>query len=101
MEPEVVSKQFTDKDGLDRAYGAAHDISIIDNTLYVAGTKMGRASEWYDFTKVPTLWNAVPIVNQYKSFMFGMKALPNVEYLARKVDKAVQYASMALKTAPY
>ena len=52
-------------------------------------------------TKVPTAWNAVPIANQYKSSVFGMKALPYVGYLSKKVDTAVPYASMVLKTAPY
>ena len=76
MDPKAVPKQLTHKDGLDMAYGAGNDISIIDNILYIAGTKVGRASDWYDdITKVPTLWNAVPIVNQYTSFMFGIKAL--------------------------
>ena len=47
--------------------------------------------------KVPTLWNAVPITNQYKSFMFGLKALPDIGYLARKPYTAVPYVSTALK----
>ena len=52
VEPKAVPKQLTDEDGLDRAYGAENDISIIDNTLYIAGTKVGRASDWYvDITK--------------------------------------------------
>ena len=76
VEPKAAPKQLTDTDGLDRAYGAADDRSIIDNTLYISRLKVGRASDWYDdITKVPTLWNAVPIVNQYTSFMFGIKAL--------------------------
>ena len=44
-------------------------LSIFDNTSYIAGTMIGRASDWYDdIVKVPSLWNAVPITNQYKSF---------------------------------
>ena len=78
-EPKEEVKQLTDKDGLDRSYDAANDISITDNTIYLAGTRIGRASDWYvDITNVPTLWNAVPILNQYKPFMFGMKARPYV-----------------------
>ena len=46
------------------AYAAANEISIIDNTLYIAGAKLGRASDWYDaITQVPTLWTAASIVN--------------------------------------
>ena len=101
VEPKAVPTQLTDKDGLDSAYGGEHDISIIDNTLHIPGTKVGRASDWYDdITKVPTLWNAVPIVNQCKSFMFGMNALLYVGVVARKVDTVAPYASMALKTVP-
>ena len=74
MSKEAEVNQLTDKDGLDRSYSADNDLSNIDNTVYIAGTHMHRASDWYDdFVKVPTLWNAVPIINQYKSFMFGMK----------------------------
>ena len=63
----------TDKDGLDRAYVANVDISSIDNTLYIVGTKIGRAIDWYDnLTKVLTLLNAVPVIIQYKSCMLGM-----------------------------
>ena len=40
--------QLTDKDGLDRSYSADNDLSIIDNTVYIAGTHMHRASDWYD-----------------------------------------------------
>ena len=44
-------------------------LSIFDNTSYIAGTMIGRASDWYDdIVKVPSLWNAVPISNQYESF---------------------------------
>ena len=71
--------QVTDKDGLDRSDIADNYWSVIDYTVYIAGKHMNRASDWYDdFVKVPTLWNAVPKINQYKSFMFGMKAVPYV-----------------------
>ena len=44
--------QLTDQDGLDRSYSADNDLSIIDNTVYIAGTHMNRASDWYaDFVK--------------------------------------------------
>ena len=60
-------KQRADKDGLDRSYSADNDLSIIDNTIYIAGTQMNRPSDWRDyFVKVPTLWKTVPITNQYK-----------------------------------
>ena len=49
---------------------------------------------------MPTLWNAAPIVSQYKSFMFGMTTLPYVTDLAINVDTAVPHASMALQTVP-
>ena len=100
-EPKAVVSQLTDKDGLGGAYDAANDISVIDSTLYIAGTQIGRASAWSDdITKVPTLWNAVPLIDQYKSFMCGMKAVPCIGDLARKVDAAVPYVSMGLKTVP-
>ena len=46
----------------EKAYDAASDVSIIYNTLYIAGTKIScRASDWYgDITKVQTVWSAVP-----------------------------------------
>ena len=70
--------QLTDKDGLDRSYSADNDLSIIDNTVYIAGTHMNRASDWYDdFVKVPTLWNAVPN-NKSTYCLFGMKAVPYI-----------------------
>ena len=47
-EPNTAPKQLTDRGGLDRAYRAGNDMSIIDNALYTAGTKVGRASGWYD-----------------------------------------------------
>ena len=35
--------------------------------------------DWHDdFVKVPPLWNAVPIIDQYKFFMFEMKAAPYI-----------------------
>ena len=68
-EPKAEVKQLTDKDGLDRSYVAENDLSIIDNTVYIAGPKMNRPSDWYDDVfKVPSFWNAVPLVSQYKSF---------------------------------
>ena len=85
-------KQLTDKYGLDRAYDAANCRSIIDNTVYISVTQIGRASDWYvDITKVRTFANLVPIVHQYKSFMFGMQALPCVRDFARKFDAALPY----------
>ena len=49
---------------------------------------------------IPTLWNAVPIINQYKSFMLGMQALPYLGNLAGKADAAVPYKSLSLKAVP-
>ena len=66
-EPKAEVKQLTDKDGLDRSYVAENALSIIDNTVYIAGTKMNRPSDWYDDVfKVPSLRNAVPFASQYK-----------------------------------
>ena len=76
-------------------------ISITDNTVYIAGTHLGRASDWYDnIFKVPSLWIVVPIVNHYKSVMFGMEAMPYIGDLARQADKAIPYVSTALKEVP-
>ena len=62
---------------------------------------MTRPSDWYDDVfKVPSLWNAVPLISQYKAFMFGMKALPYVGDLARQADKGVPYLSTPLKIVP-
>ena len=62
---------------------------------------MNRPSDWYDDVfKVPSIWNAVPFVSQYKAFMFGMKALPYVGDLAIKADSGVPYLPTALKVAP-
>ena len=41
-------KQLTDKDGLDNADAANAEIAVIDSTLYIAGTNMGRESEVND-----------------------------------------------------
>ena len=76
-EPRAVVNQLTDKDGLDRADAAAHDISVRENTLYIEGFSISKASDLYNNnTKVPTLWNAVHVINRHKSLMCGMKAVP-------------------------
>ena len=63
---------------------------------------MKRASDIYDdITKVPQFWNAVPIINRYRSFMFGTKALPYVGELAKQVDKGLPYLSGELNTVPF
>ena len=99
--PKAEVNQLTDKDELDRSYVGDNVLSIIDNTVYIAGAHMKRPSDWYDdLFKVPSLWNAVPLVSQYKAFMFGMKALPYVGDLARQADKGVPYLSTALKVVP-
>ena len=100
-EPKAEVKKLTDNDRLDRSYVAENDVSIIGNTVYISGTHMNRPSDWYDDVfKVPSIWNAVPLVSQYKAFMFGMKALPYVGDLARQADKGVPYLSKALKVVP-
>ena len=66
----------------------------------IAGTKMNRASDWYDdITKDPTLWNDVPVNNQDESFMFGMNALPYVGE-AKKALHSSHYLSTGLKMIP-
>ena len=76
------------------AYDANNAIPIIVNGLYIAGTKIGRASDGYDEnTKVPTLRNAVPIINQYKSCRFGPAALPYIGDLARQADTALPFGT--------
>ena len=67
---------LTDKDGLDQAYSTDADLSTIKHTLYISGTKVNRPSGICDdITNVPKLWNDVPIINHYKSLMFGTKVL--------------------------
>ena len=98
-EPKAVVKQLADNDGLERADDSANDISIINNASSIAVAKIGRASCWYDnTTQVPTLRNAVLVINQYKSFMRGMNDVPFIGDLAMKTDAAVPYFSMPLKT---
>ena len=66
MSKQAEVNNLTDKDGLDMSYSADNEFAIIDNTVYIAKPQMKRANDWYDdFVKVPTLWNAVPIINQY------------------------------------
>lgn len=86
---------------MNRELGADIDIPIMDSTIYIARTKVGSACDWYDdITKVPTFWDAAPIANQYKYYVSAMKDLIYAGGLARKVDTAVQNASVVLKTAP-
>ena len=61
---KVEVQQITDDDGLGRSYSDDIDISIVDNTVHIAKTRVGRGSYWYDDNfKVPSLWDAVPISN--------------------------------------
>ena len=65
MSKQAEVNNLTDKDGSDRSYSVDNEFAIIDNTVYIAKAQMTRASDWYDdIVKVPTLWNAVPIINQ-------------------------------------
>ena len=92
---------LTDRDGLDRAYKSDNDIAIIGDTLYIAGTKKERLSDWYDnFIKIPTIWNAVPFISQYKSIMAGAQMLPYLGEILGKADAAVPYVSAGLKAVP-
>ena len=64
----------------------------LTKTIYISGTTIGRASDWYaDIAKVPSIWNAISIINQYKSSMFGMKASPYIGEVARKVDNVAPF----------
>ena len=79
-------------------------MSTIKNTLYISGTKVNRISDIHDdITKVPKFWNAIPVINHYKSFMLGMKALPYVGELAKQVDNVVPYRALSagLKVLPF
>ena len=85
---------LTDRDGLDRAYKSDNDIAIIGDTLYIARTKKERLSDWYDnMIRIPTIWNAVPFISQYKSIMAGARMLPYLGEIAGKADAAVPYVS--------
>ena len=44
-EPKAEVKQLTDKDGLYKSYDAANNLSIINNTIYISGTNIGRAHQ--------------------------------------------------------
>ena len=54
-----------------------------------------------DITKVPTIWNVVPAIKQYKSIMFGMKAVPSICDRARKVDEALPFGKFGDITTSY
>ena len=52
VEPKEVPKQLAGKDGLGKAYAAAHGVAIIDTALYIAWTNLGIAIHLYnDITK--------------------------------------------------
>ena len=71
-EPKVEVEHLTFKDGSDKTYDAENDLSIIKSTVYISGTKIDRASDWYDdILEVPSLWNAAPVVNQWKHFVWN------------------------------
>ena len=44
----IQSKTLPDRDGWDREYDEANDVSIQENTLYIAETRLARPSDWYD-----------------------------------------------------
>ena len=44
------------------------------------------------------MWNAVPVINRYKSFVFGMQALPYVGGWAKRADSATQLPTLAPNT---
>ena len=72
-EPKAEVTQLTDKDGLDRSYDAENNLSLIDHTVCIPGTKIGRASAWYDdIVKAPSLWNAGLVIGHY--IIFGWYA---------------------------
>ena len=48
MSTKAEVKQLTDKGRLDRSYRADNELSLFDNTVYIAGAQMNRASDWYD-----------------------------------------------------
>ena len=61
---------ITDATGIGRAMsnGNTH---VIGNTIYIAGSNTKR--DWYDnITKIPTIWKAIPAIQQYKALMFGL-----------------------------
>ncbi|MFM7985891.1 MAG: hypothetical protein ACKPKO_41905 [Candidatus Fonsibacter sp.] len=63
--------------------------------MYISGTKLNRISDIYDdITKVPTIWKVVPAINMYKPLMFGMKAVPYIGDLARKVGDALPFGKL-------
>ena len=95
----AVVKQLTPTDGLGKAYDDATDRSIVDYRLYIAETKIGRASDCYD--KQHEGANAVECCSCDQSIQ-----VLHVWYegsfircdLARKTDTTVPCVSMGLKT---
>ena len=64
MSKKAEVNQLTDKAGSDRSYNADNDLSIIDNTLYIARTHIERANDWYDdFVKCANIRECRPNKN--------------------------------------
>ena len=72
------------------AYAQNDDMLLLKGTMFISGTKLNMMSYIYDcITQVLAIWNDVPAISQYKSIMFGMKAIHHVGDLARKVTDAL------------
>lgn len=85
-------EQVTDATGLNKAMINGHT-HVIDNTLYIAGSNSKR--DWYDnITKIPTIWKAVPAIQQYKALMYGMTGIPYVRNYARAIDNQLPFSHM-------
>lgn len=92
IQPIQQKEQITDATGLERAMNNGHT-HVIDNTIYIAGSNSKR--DWYDnITKIPTIWRAVPAIQQYKALMFGLNSLPYVKDYTRELDNHLPFSNM-------
>ena len=67
---------------------------VIGNTIYIAGSNTKR--DWYDnITQIPTIWKAIPAIQQYKALMFGLTSLPYIKDFARVVDNSLPFSHMS------
>ena len=95
-------KQLTDRGGLGRAYGAENDRTIIDITIYIyiAGRRLGDLAIVMLYYEAANALECSLCSKPIQVFHVRNARPALCKDLARKVDTAAPYASMALKTIP-
>lgn len=93
----MYGQSVTDKEGLERAYGAEHNVYTRGDTLYVAGTQAGKlisgslpwnwgtgdfskgaGDVWDDVSKIP-FWGDIHASTRYQEAVKALKANPNIK----------------------